>query len=52
MYVVFSLSLQHNNIVNFIDFWHDKVEQQDRVSEHINPLHPRVFLSYRIQNSL
>lgn len=24
--------LQHTNIVNFMDFWHDKVEHQDRVS--------------------
>lgn len=23
--------VKHNNIVNFIDFWHDKVQQQDRL---------------------
>ncbi len=24
--------VKHNNIVNFIDFWHDRVNNQDRVS--------------------
>ena len=29
--------LKHQNIVNFYDFWHDKVHSKDRVSDSILP---------------
>ena len=33
---------KHTNIVNFIHFWHDRVDNQDRVSSQINQLSPPI----------
>ncbi len=38
--------VKHNNIVNFIDFWHDRVNNQDRVSTVHIMAHTSYTLTY------